>query len=268
MLLTDQILDKTHDRLLELGLRRRSTDVYADDDVMVVSRDGWLTLHTGAWSDQAGPDVAELDRPGLWKTVTSDETARRVFDVPLAVMLQRLDDTADVTGPDLACAAVTWALETRDGDVGSDWQPPAPDELSQAAPPAALSFRWESLIQQAGFTTGPGMLTLQVTIGTVDADLSAARRGWIEHLLIDASRLRMARLGLRPGGNGVASIEACINLSGAPTCVRDVLVPVAVDALRSCFSLVVSTATFLGDTGCASRALYNDPHHLFSKESK
>lgn len=262
MLLTDQTLDDAHGGLLELGLRRRQADVYAGDELTVVSRDGWLTVHAEQAGTSAPPE--RLDRPGLWKHVDAAHGARLAFDVPLAAMNRGLDDAADIVVGDLVLASVKWALETRDGMVGGDWVPPSPDELSIA--PTMLSFRRESYVQQAAVTAGAASLALHVTIGRVAAGLSEGRLLRLRQIVADAARWRLVRIGLRGDADGGGLIEARIDLSGAPACVRNGLIPVAVDALRHAFSLLVSTVTFLGDSGCASRALDDNARQLLLKE--
>ncbi len=65
---------------------------------------------------------------------------------------------------------------------------------------------------------------------------------------------------------GPLSVTARVDLSGVPESVCPALVPIAVEGLRHCFNLTVSTASFIVDAGCASLALGQDPIHIFQQE--
>ena len=238
------------------------------DDVKITVRDGWLTLRQPGDNGQAAG--GDLGRPGLWKHVAEpDGSTSRTFDVPLATLLARLD-VAEVDGVDeerVVDESVQWALDTRQGQPVAEWETPTTRRLDEIVPKAALTLRAGANLGLVRFVTTPGRLAVRLPICRAAAELTEARRGWLERLLADAGRLRMVRLGLRCDGGPGTTIEAEIDLSGAPPCVLDSVVHVAVDALRAVFSLLATTTTFIAEANCPSVALDADPQEtLFFNE--
>ncbi len=237
------------ERLERLGLR-----LSIEDGWMKLSRDGKVDADGG------------LDAPGLWKDLGHGTGAHRVFEVPLETTLDRVDTLElddDPLGQVVSMVA-TWAEQTIDGGVPRGWAPPPRDRLDQLVPAAALSFRSGSFIEAARLVADERTLRVQVNLGGVDEAVAASRRKWAVELLVDVSSLRLVRAGLRVRPGHGESIEAAIDLTGAPAPIAAALLPVAVDALRHCFVFFVTTATLVGDAGCPSRLLDASPSHFTS----
>lgn len=221
-------------------------------------RHGWLKLDSGHRDFDAD---CGLDAPGLWKLIGHGPEAHRVFEVPLATLLDRVEtlDPDDDPQQQVVSMVATWAQQTIDGGVPRDWTPPPRERLDELVPAAALSFRSGSFIEPARLVADASTLRVQVSLGRVDDAIPASRREWVAQLLRAISGLRLLRAGLRvsPGHGG--SIEAAIDLTGAPTAIAEALLPVAVDALRHCFVSYVPTATLIGDSACPSRMLDTSP---------
>jgi hypothetical protein len=252
-------------RFRELGFQRVRADEYAAEGMSLTVRHGWLTLSAAGDTRAGAGDTAMLGHPGLWKTAVDDSGDQTLsFDVPLAALLTRLSegndqeiDTADAVG-----ALVRWAMETRPGSVLPPWQPPPADQIDSIVPEAARSLRCGPHLQRVTVVAQEGRLALRVPICRAGEQIAAARRQWLDRLLADGSELRMVRVGLREPGSGSVLVEAEIDLSGAPAGVLEAALPIALDALRACFSQLAATAAVICDPQCRSRALEQQPHDV------
>ena len=217
-------------------------------------QDGWLKLTSRHQKIDAD---CGLDAPGLWKPVGYGS----VFEFPLETTLHRIDalELDDDPRVQVVSMVASWAQQTIDGGVPRGWAPPPRDRLDELIPAAALSFRSGSFIEPARLEADERTLRVQVSLGRLDDPMPASRREWVGLLLAAVSSVRLLRAGLRtrPGHGG--SIEAAIDLTGAPAPIAEALLPIAVDALRHCFVFFVSTATIIGDAGCPSRMLDASP---------
>jgi len=256
MQLTARTIARTNDRLAELGLQPDRPNAWSGEDLHLSIDGGWLCFKT-----KRSPAAASggLDAPGLWKPSTA---GGRVFEAPLEAILQRIDDTGLDDNPEVAVITMlaTWAVQTLDGRGRKGWAPPAVDRLDELVPPAALSFRTGSLLEPARLVRLDRTLRVQVSLGRIDPALSAERRQWVDCLVDDARRLRLVRVDIRSTGEAATSIEAAIDLTGAPAAIGEAMLPVAVDALRHCFNFLAPTATIVGDARCASRVLDTMPN--------
>ena len=156
----------------------------------------------------------------------------------------------------------SWAEQTIDGGTPKGWASPPRDRLDELVPAAALTFRSGSFIEAARLVADDNTLRVQVSLGRLDSTAPAARREWINLLLAGTSSLRMVRVGFRAGDDRGGSIEAAVDLTGAPAPIAEALLPVAVDALRHCFVYFVPIATLIGDAGCPSRLLDTAPSRI------
>ncbi len=255
MLLTARTIARTTDRLAELGLRPGRPNTWSGKGLHLGTDDGWLRLNT-----KRRPVAASggLDAPGLWKSSTA---GGRVFEAPLDAILQRIDDAGFDDHPEVAVITMlaTWAVQTLDGNGRKGWTPPAVERLNELIPPAALSFQSGSLLEPCRLVSLEHTLRLQVCLGRIDPGLSDERRHWVDCLVADARRLRLVRVDIRSTGETATSIEAAIDLTGAPAAIGEAMLPVAVDALRHCFNFLAPTATIVGDARCASRVLDTVP---------
>ncbi len=225
--------------------------------------DGWMKLVSRECKVDAD---CGLDAPALWKRVGHGTGAHRVFEVPLETTLDRVDtlELDDDPRGQVVSMVATWAEQTIEGGVPRGWAPPPRERLDQLVPAAALSFRSGSFIEPARLVADERTLRVQVSLGSFDDAMAASRRKWAVELLADVSSLRLVRTGLRVRLGHGASIEAAIDLTGAPAPIAEALLPVAVDALRHCFVFFVTTATLIGDSGCPSRLLDASPSHFTS----
>ncbi len=216
--------------------------------------DGWLKLASGY--REVGADRG-LDAPGLWKPVGGGGE----FEVPLETMLRRVDalDVDEDPRAQIVSMVASWAEQTIDGGVLRDWAPPPRELLDELVPAAALSFRSGSFIEPARLVADAGTLRVQISLGRFEDPMPKSRRKWVARLLAAVSSLRLVRAGLRARLGLGGSIEAAIDLTGAPAPIAEALLPVAVDALRHCFVFFVPTATLIGDAGCSSRLLDASP---------
>lgn len=221
--------------------------------------DRWLTLTS---RPRKGEAVCGLDAPGLWKLVGHGRGVRKVFEIPLETTLQRIDTLELDDEPDTLVVSMvaSWAEQTIDGTVPRGWSPPSRERLDELVPASALSFRSGSFIEPARLVADERTLRVQVSLGTFDDAMPASRRKWAVGLIADVSRLRLVRAGLRVRLGQGGSIEAAIDLTGAPAPLAEALLPIAVDALRHCFVFYVTAATLIGDAGCPSRLLDASPN--------
>jgi len=107
--------------------------------------DGWLKLASGPCKVDA---ACGLDAPGLWKLVGHGRGVRKVFEIPLETMLQRIDTVELDDEPDTLVVSMvaSWAEQTIDGTVPPGWAPPPRERLDELVPAATLSFRSGSFI--------------------------------------------------------------------------------------------------------------------------
>jgi hypothetical protein len=117
-------------------------------------------------------------------------------------------------------------------------------------------------LQRVAVVAQEGRLALRAPICRAGEQLAAARRQWLERLLADGSEIRMVRVGMTEPGTGSVLVEAEIDLSGAPAGVLETAVPIALDALRACFSQLAATAAVICDPQCRSRVLAQRPHDV------
>ena len=212
---------------------------------------------------------AELEIDPTLRVGAVAQTAASRMSLPADTSWALRDDTTaaflddDPLGQVVSMVA-TWAEQTIEGGLPRGWAPPPRERLDELVPAAALSFRSGSFIEPARLVADERTLRVQVSLGSFDDAMAASRRKWAVELLTDVSRLRLVRAGLRVRPGHGESIEAAIDLTGAPAPIAEALLPVAVDALRHCFVFFVTTATIIGDSGCPSRLLDASPSHITS----
>ncbi len=240
----------------ELGFRRHRPGLYSTRGVTLTVRGGWLTVVTAR--PRKAPPGGDLGRPGLWMTGVGGRTACRVFELPLDPLLGTAADDYDERAPgDVVAAAARWALETRSGRPRRSWTAPPAERVRAAA--GTQTLRAGRHLEPVRVTCQKRTVALRATMGRIDGSISEPRRRWLEQLLADAGRLRMVRVGVAPNAGGPSMFEAEVNLSGAPPWMAEALLPVAVEALRRCFSWLAPTAALIGDPQIKSVALETEP---------
>ncbi len=178
----------------------------------------WSTFYV-APEDHGEPLTAgALGQPGLWKRVVNDGGVIAEFDVPVP-SAEKDSEIGD------------WALQSLEGRVPSHWEPPSPQELEVWVAPARLSVRFGSFTAQGVFSLAPARFALvcRVIEESLLRDLSAVRQELLHRILDQAHRrFRMVRVGISSEG----SVQAEVDLSGAPRAFWESVIPISADALQ------------------------------------
>jgi len=221
----------------------------------------WVTVRTKA-EPKADPEAemlrGRLGRPGLWKMVVPQKPkrARREFHLPLAAIEggdARADDRAEADDPLRAC--LDWAAATVEGDVPDGWTSPPREQVEAWIPSRGLVIQSGPLLRQGSLIHGPTRLALSFPLaGELSDEISPARRDWLGRVLADAqSRWRMVRVGME-GAPQRPEVRAEVDLTGAPHCVLEALVPIGLDAVRWVVSWSLWSVAFLTDARVTCRA--------------
>jgi len=213
------------------------------DGVIVKPTRQWCVLQTDA-SPSSGPANDSLGQPGLWRRGTDDDAVRE-FHLPLAILGPgRLDED----GIDALRACVDWALCTGRGVLPNGWTCPPREAIESCIPDGGLTIQSGPIVRQGELVTASDRLALRFPIvPAVAAALPEARRKWLDRLIAAAlQHWRMVRVDW--GGTPERpSIEAEVDLSGAPHEVLDRLTPIAVDALRWVVEWLLLPANIVAD---------------------
>jgi len=206
----------------------------------------------------ADPLRGWLGRAGLWKCTTEGNESRCRFDLPPEAVLPE-DDGYDEAAPAAWEAALAWAMATADGRTPEGWHAPLLEDLGQ--PTTEIIVQHDRFVRHGRLVRSDHALTLRVPIlGRPRTDLPESRKEYLDELLIDAqNRWRMVRVGL---DSPDASVEAEVNLSGAPHAVMETLVRTAKDALCWFVIWLVGSVDLLADPAVASEALRVRPSGL------
>src|SRR6185503_6332715 len=216
---------------------------------LVFNDDGsWLKLEFD-WSHL--PDLLrdQIGRPGLWKTVRSGESYRRVFAIPKSCVPD--DDQEDSLN-----AALAWAVGTLDRETPGEWALPDRKTLEACLPKQRLTITHRSYTRQIELLYGQNRLALRVEIlSKISHDLPEPRLGWLRSLLIDAQdRFHLVRLGFSEVSAHIAILGE-IDLTGVPATLLEPLISTSADALRWVTSSLIETADFLAEPSMVCRAL-------------
>lgn len=199
-------------------------------------------------------DASLLGRPGLWR---QDPRGYLVFDLPPEVRGQPVQDADEP--PELA-RLVQWALDTAEGELPSGWKAPAESiELD----PEILTVRSGSLPCQGSLVQDASRLALRFTLGELARELPEQRLSWLSHLLLDARKWRLVRLGIEG-----SFVGAEVDLSGAPLDLIEPLLRVSLEALRSSVEWLLMPVTVLADPSveCLSLGPTDPPQALERKD--
>jgi hypothetical protein len=112
--------------------------------------------------------------------------------------------------------------------------------------PEGLTVQCGPFARQGELICTPKRLALRVPlIFNVCDDLAESHYYWLRNLLIDAqNRWKMVRIGFRYGSSET-SVQAEVDLSGAPLSVLSGLFTIALSALHAVAAWVVPSAEFL-----------------------
>jgi len=210
------------------------------------------------------PLASQLGAPGLWRVVPDRTGLTRTHDLP---PLHGVEEVCDVDGaPSLAALTLFlgWATATRDSSGARDWTPPPCSEVESWLTPARLSVRSGALLARGQLVHEPGRLALVYPdLARVAETLSAARRSWLEDLLLDAQRRwRLVRFGIDAHTRGV---RAEVDLTGVPAAWARPCVQLSLEALAWAVEWVLSSLSFLADTSATSQALESNPLHSLNR---
>jgi hypothetical protein len=180
----------------------------------------------------------------------------RVVDLPLTSLSQVGPDGSAAEAP--WPALLEWALAMRDGAPPANWRPPAREEVESWVPSERLKLRCGAHLLRGELVHAPERLALVFPeLARLPADLSDARRSWVDELLACArSHWRLVRLGVEPG---TGRVRAEVDLTGVPDVWARPLVQLSIEALAWAVDWTLVPLTFLADPRSQSRALER-PH--------
>ena len=221
------------------------TNRYRRGGLIFDTDDRWSELRATNGSPPPAPLREPLGTPGLWKWVAD----RRVFDLPPAVIAPAEDEFGATTTPLGGC--LEWALQTAAGKLPEGWQTPDRVEVESWIPRAGLTVQFGRVVRQGTLHHASGRLALRFPIlPRVPADLSPNKHMWLEEILMDGqSRSRLVRIAFTTNG----SVEAEVDLSGAPHAVIENLFRTGLESLRWIVEWL-EPVDFLVDAGAACRA--------------
>jgi len=250
--------------LRALGFSRdRATRRLRRGGVVFESEGAWLSLRERAPREAPDPLASPLGAPGLWKVVAENGHGRRVFEFPARVLDDAaLDALSDADGEPGAPfeAAIAWALASRRGEVAEGWEAPSDEEARSWVGADAWTVVCGSVARQGELVREPRRLSARFPLlHAVPGDLPPARRAWLSKLLVEAERRwRMCRVGVT-GAPGAVSVQAEVDLSGAPRVLLEGLLGAALAALQCLVAWTVAPAEVIVDTARNYRVFDSGP---------
>ena len=248
-----------HREMAALGfLPNRGKPGYRAEDLLLGYAAGWGVL----WPTRSGatrdPLHADLGEPGLWRWTTTIDSKhpRRIFELPQILLPGGHPNWDQNHQETVFQQTVAWARATRIRDTAAlVWTPP-PLELVQGwLPEGCLTVRTGTLARQGALVHSARRLALEFPVVSCPDDLPSERRQWLRELLVDARmRWHLARVGFAR-----QKVLAEVDLTGAPPCVLEPLLPVALECLRWLVGWVLESAQFLVDGTAECRALTLQP---------
>ncbi len=224
-----------------LGFSPRGVGEYILDEMTLGIEAAWATF------EMPQPLSAELNPlsgarlTGLWKYSTAPREVKRRFDLPLSEIVSQGPWSPE--GNALLGEAMAWPLATAGGTTG-EWTPP---------PEAEIPLSDSELIVQCGRFIRHGRLLrgdrdLRIRVPIIDGPaygLGKARRQWLRALLFDAqNRWRMVRILC---DEPHCSVEAEIDLTGAPHGAIGSMMRIGTDVLRGLVSWLIDSVDLLAD---------------------
>lgn len=225
----------------------------------------WVTLQTGARqngsadntstdtstdnhsTDSTDMNSTDIGRPGLWKTVRDAAGGRREFHLPQELISAEAwdDATGDLLDP--LTELIHWGRVSAAGELPDGWECPAQEELKRSLPQGAFTVEAGSCARQGQLLCETQRLAIQFPLlQAVPADLSDARRAWLEVILADGqNRCRLVRLA--PDTTETTRILAEVDLSGVPRFAAAPLVRIGLDAVRHVLSQMMQVCDLLVD---------------------
>jgi hypothetical protein len=211
--------------------------------------DQWMLIESRSPIAIRDPLAGLMGEPGLWKVVADgDRQLRKIFELPLNILAENypIGEPSNEAAKSSLAAALQWAKDTLKKERTDDWRPSPKREILELLDPKSLTAHCGTHTRQGEVICRPQRLALRFPlIFQVADDLPDTHRFWLRHLLIDAqNRWKLVRIGFR-NKNSVTSVQAEIDLTGAPPSLLNGLVKVALAALHAVVAWVVPSADFL-----------------------
>jgi hypothetical protein len=213
----------------------------------------WASVWREPRADEIDP-LAQLDRPGLWKRVTSARLPRCVFEVPLCVVDEVGAACADSdSNGDARFVGLEHLIEaaqaTKNGRAPTGWTAPADGELAAMVPADLLTVQCAEVASQGRVTRSDDRLAVEFPIATaIPKTLAAPRRKKLAAVLVEANdNWRMVRVGLRDGATAENTLDAIaqLDLTGMPHASIEPLLRYGIDALHHAVRWAAASAAAL-----------------------
>ena len=200
---------------------------------------GWLRLEAPG---SGAPGIARHG-DGPWKTIAED---RMGADLPVRVLLENCDPDGQ---SDTLAAALDWLLAP--GCAPGNGQPPRPEILAAALPPAERSVRAGGYLGTIEIECGTALaLRCALTSAPMPA-LSRARREWLDVTLAEWQAMtRMARLVTAD-----SRLTAEVAMTGAPSSCIEGLAAAGAACMRAAIPMLMPALEALLDPGVALAAI-------------
>jgi hypothetical protein len=215
----------------------------------------WSALRTNHNEPEYDPLTAPLGQPGLWKTLPANGSpAQRLFDLPPVALADADDDDvlSEIPPEPPLKACIAWAIATAQGRLPEGWQPPPRAEVEAWITDAGLTVQFRGIVRQGTLHHSQGRIAIRFPlVARVPENLPEPRRRMLRAVLCDGqSRVRMARIGVGPGG----AIEAEVDLSGAPRGALEGMVGSGLASLRWLVEWLEIADFIASDAASACRA--------------
>ena len=211
--------------------------------------DQWIQLRSNLPLNISDPLNALMGESGIWKLITDkDRQPRKVFEFPLFITTENIPDfealDEEVQSP--LAAVLKWAGDTLNGKQLNGWRCPSEEDMMNLLSPTGLTVQCGTYARQGELICQPKCLALRLPlIFNVCDNLPESHYYWLRNLLIDdQNRWKMIRIGFRRESSST-SVQAEVDLSGAPHSVLSGLLTVALAALHAVAAWVVPSAEFL-----------------------
>jgi hypothetical protein len=209
----------------------------------------WLQLKSDPAPNIADPLNAVNGEPGIWKLIADkDRQIRKVFEFPLFIITETNTDFGATSKemPRPLSEALKWARVTLSDTRRIGWDGPSEQDIVNLLPRTGLTAQCGPYVRQGNLICKPDRLLLCFPlILNLSNDLPESHYFWLRKVLIDAqNRWKMVRVVFRHN-TSATSVQAEVDLSGAPRSVLAGLVTVAISALHAVAAWVVPSAEFL-----------------------
>lgn len=238
-------------------LPNRGRPGYRAESLLFGFTAGWGAL----WPTRpsATPDpLAHLAEPGLWRWTTAMDSThpRRIFELPPVLLPSGHPNCDRIHEETIFQETVEWARATRTRDTAAlDWTPPPLELIQGWLPERCMTVQSGTFARQGALVHSPQRLALEFPVVSCPDDLPSERWQWLRELLVDAQmRWHLGRVGFAR-----QKVWAEVDLTGAPLCVLEPLLPVALECLRWLVAWVLEPAQFLVDGTADCRALTLQP---------